>query len=191
MKQILALLILAFASKSALIADVATPAKQEVKTYTQEFCRYNITLPAEWKMVGDEREIVPIPSVSGRWRYTPGVERDIACAEWFLPGNDNLHLHIYMLKRPADKGIFTCVKELSRNVYSCIHVEDKGTFSISDRPVQWWFGKDDEQTNAYMLYFGKDKEIYCVTFHGKNMTAETKNMCEAIIKTFTFIDSKH
>ncbi|MCE5293229.1 MAG: hypothetical protein LLF94_01270 [Chlamydiales bacterium] len=187
MKQILALMIWAFAINSALMADAAIVAKQETKTYTQEFCRYSITLPAEWKMVGDESEIIPIEAVSGHYRYIPGVEREIASAEWVLPGEDNLHLEIYMVKRPSGKGISTCLKDFIRNVNSSIRVQDKGTFMISDRPVKWWFGIDDEKTCAYMLYFGNDQELYSVAFHGKNMTTETKEKCEAIMKTFTFV----
>jgi hypothetical protein len=185
----LGLIILAFVMHTQFaIADLPdTPAKQETKTYTQEFCRYSITLPAEWKMVGDESEIIPIEAVSGHYRYIPGVEREIASAQWVLPGKDPLQLEIYMIKRPSGKGISTCLKEFTRDAYSSIYIDDKGTFTISDRPVQWWFGKDCEDTYAYMLYFGNDQELYSVMFHGKNMTPETKEKCEAIMKTFTFV----
>ncbi len=189
MNKPLAIILFLFILHSSGHAD-EPEVKQNQKTYIQKFCGYSITLPDAWKLIGDETDECTIKPVSGLYRYIPGNKRDIANAYWANISDPIVELQIYTIRRPKDKGIGACIRDMSFTVRNLINIRDKGTSSIQNQRVQWWIGEDEENIHAYILMFNKGDTIYSVIFSGKNVPADFKTNCDEIMKTFTFLNPK-
>lgn len=187
MKNPLKSAIILLALSMSLMANESST-KQPLKTYKQEFCGYSISLPEEWKLIGDENEIYPIQKVAGMFRYTPGTQRDVATAQWAHVSDQLIELQICMLRRPAEMSISTCIRDLSYVIPDLIYIREKGTSSIQNQQVRWWIGEDVEHTHGYILAFGKADSIYVVCFSSKNASDDFKANCDELLKTFTFLE---